>query len=44
MKEYESQVLEVDPETIIKRLRKLGAEKHEEVIQKRWVFFISEGV
>lgn len=36
--EFETQVLEADVEEISKKLRALGAEEKDEVLQKRWVF------
>lgn len=39
--EFETQVLEIDPEKISSQLRALGAEEKEEVFQKRWVFDIA---
>lgn len=38
--EYETQVLDIDKDEIIKKLRKLGAKEEPEVLQKRWVFDI----
>ena len=38
--EFETQVLGIDKDAIIKKLRKLGAKEEAEVLQKRWVFDI----
>jgi len=39
-KEFETQVLDIDCEKIINKLRELGAEEYPEVLQKRWVYDI----
>lgn len=39
--EFETQVLEINSEEIISKLRALGAEEKEEVFSKRWVFDIA---
>jgi adenylate cyclase class 2 len=39
--EFETQVLDIDPEEITKKLRELGAEEKDEVFSKRWVFDIA---
>ncbi len=39
-KEYETQVLDIDVEEIISKLRKIKAKEHDEVMQKRYVFDI----
>ena len=39
--EFETQVLDINPEEITKKLRSLGAEEKDEVFQKRWVFDIA---
>lgn len=39
--EFETQVLEIDPDEIVKKLRELGAEEKAEVFQKRWIFDIA---
>jgi len=36
--EFETQVLDIDKERLIKKLRKLGAAEEEEQLQRRWVF------
>lgn len=41
--EFETQVLDIDPEEIKDKLRQLGAEEKPEVLQKRWIFDIKEG-
>jgi len=38
--EFETQVLDIDKEAMIKKLKDLGAEEEPEVLQKRWVFDI----
>lgn len=40
MNEFETKVLNIDPEAIIKKLRELGAEEIAEVLQKRYVYDI----
>jgi adenylate cyclase class 2 len=39
--EYETQVLDVNVDEIVDKLRKLGAEEESEILQKRWIFDIS---
>jgi adenylate cyclase class 2 len=39
-KEFETQVLEINPKEIAEKLRKLGAVEEPETMQKRWVFDI----
>lgn len=39
--EFETQVIDIDQDEIISKLRLLGAEEKEEVFQKRWVFDIA---
>ena len=41
-KEYETQVLDINPKEIAEKLRKLGAKEEEEYLQKRWVFDIEQ--
>ncbi|KKR18317.1 MAG: hypothetical protein UU65_C0002G0248 [candidate division CPR2 bacterium GW2011_GWC1_41_48] len=38
--EFETQILDINPEKIAEKLRLLGAEEEPEVMQKRWVFDI----
>lgn len=38
--EYETQVLDIDKDEIVKKLRNLGAKEEPEVLQKRWIFDI----
>lgn len=38
--EFETQVLDIDKDEIVEKLRKLGAKEEPEVLQKRWVFDI----
>ncbi len=40
MNEFETKVLDIDPEEIIAKLRALGAKETEQVLQKRYVFDI----
>jgi hypothetical protein len=40
--EFETQVLETNVEEISDKLRKAGAKEDEEVLQKRWVYYIDE--
>jgi adenylate cyclase class 2 len=40
--EFETQVLDVDVEAISKKLRDAGAREEDEVLQKRWVYYIDE--
>lgn len=42
MQEYETQVLEPDVDEVSKKLRDIGAKEDEEVLQKRWVYYIDE--
>ena len=37
-KEYETQVLDLDTDEIVKKLRELNATEEPEVLQRRWVF------
>jgi len=39
-KEYETQILDIDKDNIVKKLQDLGAAEEPEVLQKRWVFDI----
>lgn len=38
--EFETQILEINPEEIAEKLRKLGAKEEKEILQKRWVYDI----
>ncbi|MFC2135460.1 class IV adenylate cyclase [Bacteroidota bacterium] len=40
--EYETKVLDIDKEEILKKLKSLGAEIGERKLQKRWVFHMGE--
>lgn len=40
--EFETQILEADVMEITNNLRKVGAKEEDEILQKRWVFYIDE--
>ena len=40
--EYETQVLDPNIEEIMGKLRGLGAKEENEILQKRWVYYIDE--